>query len=98
MDVFTQFHADLTANSPDWVKYWLAGLIGVLSGSILFALFRVEGRAILLGVLMGMAMTVLIYAVRLHPHPRCWAYFVLDADFVLHAVLAGHRERGEDLV
>jgi hypothetical protein len=62
VDIFTQFHADLTANSPDWVRYWLAGLIGVLSGSVLFALVRAEGRAILMGVLMGMAMTILIYA------------------------------------
>lgn len=61
MEILQEFHADLTANSPEWVRVWLGILVGVLAGSVVFSLVRPEGRAIFLGVLMGMVMTIVIY-------------------------------------
>ncbi|MCR9270713.1 MAG: hypothetical protein NXH72_12050 [Hyphomonadaceae bacterium] len=62
MELVEQFRADLMANSPDWVLIWLQVLIGVLALSVLFAPFRPEARAILVGTLMGIGMTIVIYA------------------------------------
>lgn len=60
-EIFQRFYEDLTTNSAPWVLIWLQVLAGVMSLTILFSLWRVEARAILLGTLMGMAMTVIIY-------------------------------------
>ena len=62
MELVEQFRADLMANSPDWVLIWLQVLIGVLALSVLFVPFRPEARAILVGTLMGIGMTIVIYA------------------------------------
>ena len=62
MELVEQFRADLMANSPDWVLIWLQVLVGVLALSVLFVPFRPEARAILVGTLMGIGMTIVIYA------------------------------------
>lgn len=61
MEIFERFYLDLSTHSPDWVLIWLQVLIGVLSLSVLFGLFRPEARAILVGIIMGMAMTLVVY-------------------------------------
>ncbi len=62
MEIFERFYTDVTTHSPEWVLIWLQVLVGVMSLSLLFGLFRPEARAILLGTLMGMAMVIVIYA------------------------------------
>lgn len=62
MEIFERFYSDLLTRSPDWVLIWLQVLVGTLSVSILFSLFRHEARAILFGVVMGMLMTIVIYS------------------------------------
>lgn len=62
MELFERFYLDAMTRSPDWVLIWLQVLVGVLSISILFALFRHEARAILFGTLMGMGMVIVIYS------------------------------------
>lgn len=62
MELFERFYLDAMTRSPDWVLIWLQVLVGVLSISILFALFRHEARAILFGTLMGIGMVIVIYS------------------------------------
>ena len=62
MELFERFYLDAMTRSPEWVLIWLQVLVGVLSISILFALFRHEARAILFGTLMGMGMVIVIYS------------------------------------
>jgi len=61
MELFERFYQDVMTRSPEWVLIWLQVLVGTLSVSILFGLFRHEARAILFGTLMGMAMVIVIY-------------------------------------
>jgi len=61
MEIFEQFQADMILRSPEWVLIWVQVMVGVLAVGLLFTLFRHEARAILLGVVLGMAMTVVIY-------------------------------------
>lgn len=61
MELFEQFYQDVMTRSPEWVLIWLQVLVGTLSISILFGLFRHEARAIVFGTLMGMAMVIVIY-------------------------------------
>lgn len=62
MDLVQRFYADLSTHSPEWVLIWLQVLVGILSIGLLFSLIRPEARAILVGVGLGMAMTVIVYA------------------------------------
>lgn len=62
MELFERFYLDAMTRSPEWVLIWLQVLVGVLSISILFSLFRHEARAILFGTLMGMGMVIVIYS------------------------------------
>ncbi|NQY97883.1 MAG: hypothetical protein HRT82_12075 [Henriciella sp.] len=62
MELFERFYPDAMTRSPEWVLIWLQVLLGVLSISVLFALFRHEARAILFGTLMGMGMVIVIYS------------------------------------
>ncbi len=62
MEIFERFYQDVLTRSPEWKLIWLQVLGGTLSISILFGLFRHEARAIVFGVLMGLAMTLLVYS------------------------------------
>ena len=62
MEILERFYADVTTHSPEWVLIWLHVLVGVLSLSLLFGLYRPEARAILFGTLLGMGMVIVIYA------------------------------------
>jgi len=61
LGIFERFYADLMVRSPDWMVIWFQVLLGVLALALLFSLFRIEARAIQLGVLMGFLMMIVIY-------------------------------------
>ncbi|MEL6860569.1 MAG: hypothetical protein AAGL11_01930 [Pseudomonadota bacterium] len=61
MEILERFYTDLTTHSPEWVLIWLQVLVGVMSLSLIFGLFRPEARAILFGTLLGMIMVILVY-------------------------------------
>lgn len=62
MELFERFYQDVLARSPEWKLIWLQVMGGTLSIAILFGLFRHEARAIVLGILMGLAMTLVVYS------------------------------------
>lgn len=62
LELLQRFYVDVSTHSPDWVLIWLQVLVGVLSIGLVFSLVRPEARAILFGVVLGMGMTVIIYA------------------------------------
>ena len=61
-DLLGGFYRDLSTYSPDWVLIWLQILVGILSIGLVFSLVRSEARAIMVGIVLGMAMTVIVYA------------------------------------
>lgn len=62
MELVERFYQDVLTRSPEWKLIWLQILGGTLSLSILFGLVRHEARAIVFGILMGLAMTLVVYS------------------------------------
>ncbi|MEM9181265.1 MAG: hypothetical protein AAGA89_16245, partial [Pseudomonadota bacterium] len=61
MDLFSQFFAEMTANSPRWVLIWVNVMVIVLALAIPFSFSYREARWILLGTVLGMLGTVAAY-------------------------------------
>ena len=62
MELFSQFNAEMTANSPLWVEIWVNVMVAVLALAIPFSFARSEARWILLGTVLGMAGTIVAYS------------------------------------
>lgn len=63
MEIFSNFSADMTANSPAWVLIWVNVMAAVLLISAGFAFVHREARWMLLGILLGMAGTISAYGI-----------------------------------
>ena len=64
MELFSQFNAEMTANSPLWVGIWVNVMVAVLALAIPFSVARSEARWIWLGTVLGMAGTIVAYSQR----------------------------------
>lgn len=62
MEIFSQFYAEMTANSPAWVLIWVNAMVFVLAIAIPFSFSYKEARWILLGSVLGMLGTIGAYA------------------------------------
>lgn len=62
MEIFSQFYAEMTANSPAWVLIWVNTMVIVLAIAIPFSFSYTEARWILLGTVLGMLGTIVAYA------------------------------------
>lgn len=62
MEIFSQFNAEMMANSPTWVIVWVNAMVAVLALSIPFSFNYREARWILLGTVLGMAGTIVAYS------------------------------------
>jgi hypothetical protein len=62
MELFSQFNAEMTANSPLWVGIWVNFMVAVLALAIPFSFAQKEARWILLGAVLGMAGTIIAYS------------------------------------
>ena len=63
MDLFGNFSEEMAARSPQWVGIWVNVMIVVLMAAVPFSFIRKEARWILLGTVLGMAGTVIAYAI-----------------------------------
>ena len=62
MNLIERFFTDLTTISPEWMLIGWQVFFGVMAVALIFALWRPEARAILVGTVMGVAMVLVIYA------------------------------------
>jgi len=62
VEIFSQFAADMAANSPAWVKIWVNVMVAVLAIAIPFSFAHREARWMLLGIVLGMAGTLIAYS------------------------------------
>lgn len=62
MEIFSQFYAEMTANSPAWVLIWVNAMVVVLAVAIPFSFSYKEARWILLGAVLGMIGTIVAYS------------------------------------
>lgn len=62
MEIFSEFLAQMNANSPTWVIAWVNFMGMFLALALPFSFFYIEARWILLGVILGMLGTVVAYA------------------------------------
>lgn len=63
MEIFSAFNAEMVANSPTWVVVWVNLMLGLLAPVVAFSFSHREARWMLLGILLGMAGTLVAYAV-----------------------------------
>ena len=61
MELLNQFNAEMTANSPTWVIVWVNLMVGILAVVIPFCVAHREARWMLLGIIVGMAGTLVAY-------------------------------------
>ncbi|MEM7327294.1 MAG: hypothetical protein AAF437_01065 [Pseudomonadota bacterium] len=62
MEIFSQFLAEMNANSPTWVIIWVNAMVLILALAIPFSFSYREARWILLGVVLGMIGTIVAYS------------------------------------
>lgn len=62
MEIFSQFTAEMQANSPVWVIVWVNLMVAILALSIPFSFTYREARWILLGSALGMIGTIIAYS------------------------------------
>ncbi len=62
MEIFSQFNAEMQANSPGWVIVWVNFMVAVLALAIPFSFSYREARWILLGSVLGMIGTIVAYS------------------------------------
>ncbi|MEO1552435.1 MAG: hypothetical protein AAFR82_00765 [Pseudomonadota bacterium] len=62
MEIFSQFYAEMSANSPTWVLIWVNAMVVILALAIPFSFSYVEARWILLGTVLGMLGTIIAYS------------------------------------
>ena len=62
MEIFSQFTAEMQANSPIWVIVWVNAMVAILALAIPFSFTFREARWILLGSVLGMIGTMVAYS------------------------------------